>query len=142
MQKEECKRKIRPLSDEKIDEATLNNYSGYRKRTSASEPGYNDIALDDASSITSDILWYQFFTVNRYVILPGYISCSEVVCRVLATHCIRQFHPFTSLPVRHRVPSHFNWSPPIRNRRHAHPYFPHALYSLRFRFSEQLQYEL
>ena len=36
------------------------------------EPGYNDICLYDTSSITSDILWYQFFTVNRYVILPGY----------------------------------------------------------------------
>jgi len=35
--------------------------------------------------------------------------CSEVVWRVLATHSIRQF-PFTSPPVRHRVPSHFNWA--------------------------------
>jgi hypothetical protein len=35
--------------------------------------------------------------------------CSEVVWRVLATHSISQF-PFTSPPVRHRVPSHFNWS--------------------------------
>jgi hypothetical protein len=35
--------------------------------------------------------------------------CSEVVWRVLATHSIRQF-PFTSPPVRHRVPSHFNWT--------------------------------
>jgi len=35
--------------------------------------------------------------------------CSEVVLRVLATHSIRQF-PFTSRPVRHRVPSHFNWT--------------------------------
>jgi hypothetical protein len=35
--------------------------------------------------------------------------CSEVVWRVLATHSIRQFS-FTSPPVRHRVPSHFNWS--------------------------------
>jgi hypothetical protein len=35
--------------------------------------------------------------------------CSEVVWRVLATHSLRQF-PFTSPPVRHRVPSHFNWS--------------------------------
>jgi hypothetical protein len=37
--------------------------------------------------------------------------CSEVVWRVLATHSIRQF-PFTSPPVRHRVPSHFNWTLP------------------------------
>jgi len=36
-------------------------------------------------------------------------SCSEVVWRVLATHSIRQF-PLTSPPVRHRVPSHYNWS--------------------------------
>ena len=35
--------------------------------------------------------------------------CSEVVWRVLATHSIRQV-PFTSPPVRHRVPSHFNWT--------------------------------
>ena len=35
--------------------------------------------------------------------------CSEVVWRVLATDSIRQF-PFTSPPLRHRVPSHFNWS--------------------------------
>jgi hypothetical protein len=34
---------------------------------------------------------------------------SEVVWRVLATHSIRQF-PFTSPPVRHLVPSHFNWT--------------------------------
>jgi hypothetical protein len=37
--------------------------------------------------------------------------CSEVVWRVLATHSIRQI-PFTSPPVRHRVPSHFNWTLP------------------------------
>jgi len=37
--------------------------------------------------------------------------CSEVVWRVLATHSIRQF-PFTSPPVRHRVPLHFNWTLP------------------------------
>ena len=35
--------------------------------------------------------------------------CSEVVCRVLATDCIRQFPPSLP-PVRHRVPSHFNWT--------------------------------
>ena len=35
--------------------------------------------------------------------------CSEVVWRVLATHCIRQF-PLHFPPVRHRVPSHFNWA--------------------------------
>ena len=35
--------------------------------------------------------------------------CSEVVWSVLATHSIRQF-PVTSPPVRHRVPSHFNWT--------------------------------
>jgi len=35
--------------------------------------------------------------------------CSEVLWRVLATHYIRQF-PLHFLPVRHRVPSHFNWS--------------------------------
>ena len=35
--------------------------------------------------------------------------CSEVVWRVMATHSTRQF-PLTSPPVRHRVPSHFNWS--------------------------------
>jgi len=35
--------------------------------------------------------------------------CSEVVWRVLATHSNRSF-PFTSPPVRHRVPSHFNWT--------------------------------
>jgi hypothetical protein len=35
--------------------------------------------------------------------------CSEVVWRVLATHSIRQLL-FTSPPVRHHVPSHFNWT--------------------------------
>ena len=35
--------------------------------------------------------------------------CSEVVWRVLATHCIRQF-PLHFPSVRHRVPSHFNCS--------------------------------
>ena len=38
--------------------------------------------------------------------------CSEVVWRVLATHSICQF-PFTSSPVRHRVPSRFNWTLPL-----------------------------
>ena len=38
-------------------------------------------------------------------------TCSAVVWRVLATHPIRQFPlHFPSLPVRHRVPSHFNWT--------------------------------
>ena len=37
--------------------------------------------------------------------------CSEVVWRVLATHCIRQF-PLHSPLVRHHVTSHFNWSLP------------------------------
>jgi hypothetical protein len=36
-------------------------------------------------------------------------SCSEVVWRVLATRSNRQF-PLTSPPVRHRAPSHFNWT--------------------------------
>ena len=36
--------------------------------------------------------------------------CSEVVWRVLATHCIRQFPLHFPLKVRHRVPSHFNWT--------------------------------
>ena len=36
--------------------------------------------------------------------------CYEVVWRVLATHSIRQFSPFTSPTARHRVPSHFNLS--------------------------------
>jgi len=41
--------------------------------------------------------------------------CSEVVWRVLATHSIRQFPPhFPSL--RHRVPSHFNWSLQLKGR--------------------------
>jgi hypothetical protein len=35
--------------------------------------------------------------------------CSEVVWRVLATNSIRQF-PLYFSPVRHRVPSHFNWT--------------------------------
>jgi hypothetical protein len=38
---------------------------------------------------------------------------SGVVWRVLATHSIRHF-PFTSPPVRHRVPSLFNWTLPER----------------------------
>ena len=39
-------------------------------------------------------------------------TCSEVVWRVLATHSTRQF-PFSSSPVRHHVPSHFNWTIPL-----------------------------
>ena len=35
--------------------------------------------------------------------------CSEVVWRVLAIHCIRQF-PLHFPSLRQRVPSHFNWS--------------------------------
>ena len=35
--------------------------------------------------------------------------CSEVVWRVLATHSIRQF-PLHFPSLRHRVPSHFNWT--------------------------------
>jgi hypothetical protein len=35
--------------------------------------------------------------------------CSEVVWRILATHSIRQF-PLHFPSLRHRVPSHFNWS--------------------------------
>jgi len=38
-------------------------------------------------------------------------TCSEVAWRVLATHSIPQF-PFTSSPVRHRMPSHFSWTLP------------------------------
>jgi len=34
---------------------------------------------------------------------------SEVVWRVLATHSVRQF-PLNFPPVRHRVPSRFNWT--------------------------------
>ena len=37
--------------------------------------------------------------------------CSEVMWRLLATHTIRKF-PSTCPPVRHRVPSHFNWTLP------------------------------
>jgi len=37
--------------------------------------------------------------------------CSEVVWRVLATNSIRQF-PLQFRPVRHRVPSRFNWTLP------------------------------
>ena len=35
--------------------------------------------------------------------------CSEVVWRILATHSIRQF-PLHFHYLRHRVPSHFNWT--------------------------------
>ena len=35
--------------------------------------------------------------------------CSELVWRVLATHSIRQF-PLRFPSLRHRVPSHFNWT--------------------------------
>jgi len=38
--------------------------------------------------------------------------CSEVVWRVLATHSFRQF-PSHFPSLRHRVPSHFNWT--VRN---------------------------
>ena len=37
--------------------------------------------------------------------------CSGLVWRVLATDSIRQF-PLHFPSLRHRVPSHFNWSPP------------------------------
>jgi hypothetical protein len=38
--------------------------------------------------------------------------CSEVVWRVLATQCIRQFPPSLPQPVRPSVPSPYNWSLP------------------------------
>jgi len=38
-----------------------------------------------------------------------YTPCSEVVWRVLATYSIRQF-PLHFPSLRHRVPSHFNWT--------------------------------
>jgi hypothetical protein len=41
-------------------------------RSQAVLPGYNDISFYDTPSITSDILWYQFLTVNRNIILPAY----------------------------------------------------------------------
>ena len=54
----------------------------------------------------------QSTTVNRDVCISGsnagYTTFRGSV-RVLATHSRRQF-PFTSPPVRHRVPSHFNWT--------------------------------
>jgi len=37
--------------------------------------------------------------------------CSAVMWHLLVTHSISCF-PFTSPPVRHRVPSHFNWTIP------------------------------
>jgi len=40
---------------------------------------------------------------------------SEVVWRVLATHYFASF-PFTSPPVCHHVPSHFNWNLPHQLR--------------------------
>ena len=46
--------------------------------------------------------------------------CSEVVWRVLATHSIRQF-PLHFPSLRHRVPSHCNWSlPQLRLVRSCH----------------------
>jgi hypothetical protein len=36
------------------------------------EPTYNDIGLYETSPIESDILWYQFVTVNRNIIVLGY----------------------------------------------------------------------
>jgi len=46
--------------------------------------------------------------------------CSEVVRSVLATHLIRSF-PFTSPPVRHHVPIHFNWTLLQRCGHHCRP---------------------
>ena len=40
-----------------------------------------------------------------------YTQCSEIVRRVLTTTPFASF-PFTSPPVPHRVPSHFNWTLP------------------------------
>ena len=37
-----------------------NDIGLYRRPTNTVEPGYNDIGLSDISSITSDVLWYQF----------------------------------------------------------------------------------
>jgi hypothetical protein len=39
---------------------------------SSVEPGYNDIGLYDTSPIASDIVWYQFLSVNHNIILLGY----------------------------------------------------------------------
>jgi len=43
---------------------------------------------------------------------------SEVVWRVLSTHSIRQFPLHFPPPVRHRVPSHFNWTLPTAFSHH------------------------
>ena len=70
------------------------------KRTSPSKPHGGGISSFDC--------WQPRCRASAIVMLDT--PCSEVVWRVLATHSIRQFPPFTSPPVRRRVPSHFNWS--------------------------------
>jgi len=57
--------------------------------------------------VSSVDCWQTRCAASAVVMLDT--PCSVVVWRVLATHCIRQFPPFTSPPMRHRVPSHFNW---------------------------------
>ena len=64
--------------------------------------------------------------------------CSEIVWRVLATHCILPVSP-----MKHRVPSHFNWSllPTSSNGvtcqktlpRHSSPTEPQILYYIELR---------
>jgi len=50
----------------------------------------------------------QSTTGSRAVVILD-TPCCEVVWRVLATHCIRQF-PLHFPSPRHGVPSHFNWT--------------------------------
>jgi len=59
---------------------------------------------------------HQFIRLLAAEVCPSAVEmldtpCSEVVWRVLATHSIRMF-PLHFPPVRHRVPSHLNWTLP------------------------------
>jgi hypothetical protein len=58
--------------------------------------------------------WRQFSRLLAAAVCASAVitldtPCSEVVWRVLSTHSIHQF-PLHFPPVRHRVPSRFNWT--------------------------------
>ena len=65
------------------------------------------VHLNRPGGVSSVDCWQPSCAPSAVVTLDK--PCSEVVWKVLATHCIRQF-PLHFPSLRHRVASHFNWS--------------------------------
>ena len=70
-------------------------------------PLHSPVHLNRPVAVSSVDYWQPSCAPSAVVMLDT--PCSEVVWRVLATQCIRQF-PLHFPSLRHRVLSHFNWS--------------------------------